>query len=584
MNWLTMEVAELENRVLEEISGDEIWRHAQTIAQWKRYAGSEDEARAFDYIKTTLLGFGCEVNAYEFDSLVGIPESASLEIIAEKPQHFDAISHGLVPSTPPEGIAGELIYVGRGNRASYEGDVDVNGKIVLVEGLGSPYRARLAEDNGALAQIFINDEHTHDFAISTVWGTPTPETASLLQKSHGISVKKAVGDHLKGWLDKGPVTIRLRCKSDNGWKKIPVLTGEFKPAGGSDRFVLFSGHVDSWHFGAMDNAGANAAMMELIRVLSRNASNMRRGLRVAFWSGHSQGRYSGSTWYADNFWEDLHENCIAHVNIDSIGGKGATRFDSGEVMAETRTFAADVIKKMTGQDLKGRRIGRAGDQSFWGCGLPSVFVSLSEQPPEDRRGGFAGGLGWWWHTPEDTIDKLDKDNLARDARIYAEILTRLYALPALPFDFGATGEELETILTGFQKNAKGVFDMGSCLDRAEQFKKEAIRFGEVIDRIRKDLDKEMLAMVNDTLMKLGRILIPINYTGAGQFDQDPAVPIRPVPVLYPVTRLTSMNSESDGFRFLYTRLIRERNKVSHALKQAAAVARDARVKLEKMGF
>jgi hypothetical protein len=253
-------------------------------------------------------------------------------------------------------------------------------------------------------------------------------------------------------------------------------------------------------------------------------------------------------------------------------------------MAETRIFASEVIKKMTGQDLKGRRIGRAGDQSFWGCGLPSVFVSLSEQPPEDRRVGFAGGLGWWWHTPEDTIDKLDKDNLLRDARIYAVILARLCALPVLPFDFGATGEELETILTGFQKNTKGVFDLGRCLERAEQFKEEAIRLEKGIDCILKNQNQEAVAIVNDVLMKLGRILIPINYTGAGQFDQDPAVPIRPIPVLYPVTRLNSMNSESDGFRFLYTRLIRERNKVSHALKQAAAVARDARIRLENMGF
>lgn len=311
---------------------------------------------------------------------------------------------------------------------------------------------------------------------------------------------------------------------------------------------------------------------------------MRRGLRVAFWSGHSQGRYSGSTWYADNFWEDLHENCIAHVNIDSIGGKGATRFEDAEVMAETRSFASEVIKTMTGQVLAGRRIGRAGDQSFWGCGVPSIFVSLSEQPSKKQRGGFAGGLGWWWHTPQDTLDKLNKNYLLRDARIYAVILTRLCALPVLPFDFGATGQELKTILNGFQKNAQGIFDLGPCLQRVEQFQEEATRLAEAITRTLKNRDQEAMTIVNDALMQLARILIPINYTKAGQFDQDPAVPIRPLPVLFPVTRLTSMNPESDGFRFLYTRLIRERNKVAHAMKQAALAARDARVKLEHQAF
>ena len=44
---------------------------------------------------------------------------------------------------------------------------------------------------------------------------------------------------------------------------------------------------------------------------------------MAFWSGHSHGRYASSAWYADTFWHDLHERCVCHVNIDSVGAKGA---------------------------------------------------------------------------------------------------------------------------------------------------------------------------------------------------------------------------------------------------------------------
>ncbi len=583
-----MAVEDFEKSVLEEISGDEIWKHTTTLSQWKRIAGSQDEAQAFSYIRNALLGVGAEVNAYTLDALIGIPENASIELVTPESKRFEAIAHGLIPSTSPEGIEAELVYVGRGNRAAYADKTDVNGKIVLIEGLGSPYRARLAEDNGAIAQIFINDDYTHEFTVSTVWGTPTPETAPRLPATPSISVIRTAGNHLKERLRHGPVRIRLKCRSWKGWKKIPVLTGEIKRKGKPEEFILFSGHVDSWHYGAMDNAGANAAMLELARVFSRFSSRMTRSLRVAFWSGHSQGRYSGSTWYADTFWEDLHENCIAHVNIDSIGGKGAIWFESGEVMAETCTFASEVIQKMTGQGLKGRRIGRAGDQSFWGCGIPSILVSLSEQPPESQRGGFAGGLGWWWHTTEDTADKLDKDNLLRDTRIYAAILARLCSLPVLPFDYRATGDELLTILNRFQNTAKQVFDLSPCLHQAEAFKTEASLLGEAIDRIfeiqKSSADearaKEAFAIVNRALMRLSRILIPINYTVAGPFDQDPAVPIRPIPVLYPVMQLSSLSPESNEFRFLYTRLVRESNKFRHALKQATAVAKDARIKLE----
>lgn len=31
----------------------------------------------------------------------------------------------------------------------------------------------------------------------------------------------------------------------------------------------------------------------------------------------------GSTWYCDHHWDELYENCIAHVNLDLLGSKGA---------------------------------------------------------------------------------------------------------------------------------------------------------------------------------------------------------------------------------------------------------------------
>ncbi len=56
----------------------------------------------------------------------------------------------------------------------------------------------------------------------------------------------------------------------------------------------------------------------------RQRDKLARGVRVAWWTGHSQGRYAGSQWYADNFWEDLHEHALININIDSPGAKGAT--------------------------------------------------------------------------------------------------------------------------------------------------------------------------------------------------------------------------------------------------------------------
>ena len=587
MKLLNMKIEDLEDKILAEIAADELFKHTETISQWVRLSGSSDEAQAFDYIKGVLQGYGAHIEMVEFDSLIGLPEEASLEIVTPELKSFNCITHSLVPSTPPAGIEAELVYVAQGNRAAYESAAEVKGRVVLIEGLGSPQRARLAEDRGAIAQIFINDDNTREFAVSTVWGTPTPETANLLQTTPCISVKGDVADCLKEMLGQGQVRVRMKSRTWKGWRKIPVLTAEIKGAKDSNQFVLFSGHVDSWHYGAMDNAGANATMLEITRVLSGYASQMRRGLRVAFWSGHSHGRYSGSTWYADNFWEDLHDNCVAHVNIDSTGGKNATLLGEAETMAETHTFAAGVIKQRTGQLLEETRMGRLGDQSFFGCGVPSIFVSLSMQPHDARRGGFGGALGWWWHTTEDTVDKLDKDNLLRDARVYGQIIARLCTLPILPFDHKATGNEFCNIIGSFQEKAKGVFDLADCMKRAKLLKEEATLLGRAINRIlqnrgamSEEQQENAFAAANGAIMELSRILIPINYTSVDPFDQDLAVPIRPIPLLWPITELVSLNPESDAFHFLHTRLTRETNKVCHALRKAAGKAREARIGLE----
>ena len=179
-------------------------------------------------------------------------------------------------------------------------------------------------------------------------------------------------------------------------------------------FVLFSGHVDAWHHGAMDNGTANATMLEVARLLARRRRRAPAGLRLAFWSGHSHGRYAGSAWYADHAWHELYRRCVVHLNVDSTGARGATDYSVFHATEEAQGFAEAVVRDVTGQAAQARRFSRAGDQSFWGIGVPSAFMSLSGIPKQDtdlsrsmyRLFGTAG-FPWWWHTREDTVDKID---------------------------------------------------------------------------------------------------------------------------------------------------------------------------------
>ncbi|HEX7103691.1 MAG TPA: hypothetical protein VF201_13685, partial [Nitrolancea sp.] len=71
---------------------------------------------------------------------------------------------------------------------------------------------------------------------------------------------------------------------------------------------------------------------------------------------------------------------------------------------------------------------------------------------------------------------------------------------------------------------------------------------------------------NQLLMDIGRQLVPVNFTANGPFEQDLALGTQPVPGLREVAQLATLDPASDDFRFLKTKLIRQRNRVEHALR------------------
>lgn len=570
--------------ILAEVSESLLVQYTAEIARWVRISGSSEEANALGFVKRVLKEYGYDVQEFAFESLVGYPESAELTVLSPADVNFSGTAPAL--ALPTSGVCADLVYAG-----GIEGlkGLDINGKIVVLDGFSDPSLAKSAEEHGAVGEVFINDDHAHEGIVSVVWGTPTPETACLLPETPSISITAQQGKQVISLLEEGHVTARLKVTAWRGWKKIPVMTAELK--GEQEDFILFSGHIDSWHYGAMDNAGANSAMMEIARILSTHRDLLTLGIRLAFWSGHSHGRYSGSTWYADNFWEELYRHCVAHVNIDSVGAKGATVLTEAGAMAEARSLASQVVQHVTGQQLSGARLTRAGDQSFWGLGIPAIFMELSEQPartdmktPPFILGPRSGGLGWWWHTHEDTMDKLDPANLVRDTKTYLLLILQVCSSPVLPFDYSATAEEIERRLRELQATAGHLLDLSLLIKRTESLRTLTTELKRRSDEIAADEtgDNRLLVhVVNDTLKRLGRLLNPVNYTRAGPFDQDLAVPISTIPALDQIAELPRLKSDSDDFRFLVTRLRRESNKINHSLLEAEKTVLEALGKISE---
>ncbi|MGH7912881.1 MAG: M28 family peptidase, partial [Candidatus Dormibacteraceae bacterium] len=430
--------SEIERALMEGLSPERLWDHAKTLAQWEKVSGTPGERSAVDYLRGQLEGFGLRAEEEQFESLLGWPEEASLETVSPTQARFEALTNGFVPSTPEAGVEGEVVYAGDGTPEALR---PARGRIALLEGMPSPLKVLRGGQAGAIGLVFVQESHLHNMCVSPVWGTPTPGTAGLLATIPAVSVRRDDGERLKELAAAGGLRLRLRTKTFWGWRTTPLVTAQIDAPTGSAEFVLLSGHHCSWHLGAMDNGTANATILEVARVLAEHRDALRRNVRIAFWPGHTQGRYSGSAWYFDQHWEDLYDNCVLHVNCDSTGARGAVHYRA-IAMPETEDFAVAAIGDAIGVTAEPERQSRAGDQSFWSTGTPSIFMSLSlvpgEQAASQPAGLFSGGdasttrrpgLPWWWHTPEDTIDKVDPDVLLRDTRVYLLATLRAAAAP-----------------------------------------------------------------------------------------------------------------------------------------------------------
>jgi hypothetical protein len=329
----------------------------------------------------------------------------------------------------------------------------------------------------------------------------------------------------------------------------------------------------------MDNGSANATMLEVARLLATRRGALRRGLRLAFWSGHSHGRYAGSTWYADHAWQELQRRCAVHLNIDSTGARGATDYSVLHATEDAQSFVEGVVRDVTGQTARARRFPRAGDQSFWGIGIPSALMSLSGIPRQDtdlsrwmeRLFGTAG-FPWWWHTREDTIDKIDADVLTLDTRVYVAAALRLVGGPLLPLDY----QRFARAIVGAVEElgaAGGQWDAGPALDAARRLAERAAAFAGAANAVAAGGrgDAARVEAANRAMMALSRRLIPLFYTTGDRFHHDLAIPVAPLAGLQRARELSDLDPGSDRLRFAVAALVRERNRVVHALEEAASV-------------
>jgi hypothetical protein len=541
---------------LDAVSQTSLMMFNRAIAQWTRLSGSADEREAAAYVEGQLKEFGYAARIVMHDAYISLPGAATLRLTRPKTKEIACITHSMGIPTPPEGVSSQIVYAGDGKLDDYA-RAGAAGKVALVEGRATPQHAVNATRAGALGVVCLSGRYAHEMCCSPVWGNPSSTTVAELPRVHLLSVAAADGEVLRDLCGRGRVHARFTAAVETKWTKTPLVLADLTPGhpDAERSFVLFSGHLDSWYAGAMDNGSANATMLEVARLLAPRQYDLRRGLRVAMWSGHSHGRYSSSAWYADNFWFDLAQHCLVHVNVDSLGAVDADEFSTNS-MPQTAGVAARAVEEVAQAKLEANRVGRNSDQSFLGIGIPSILGSISHQKD--------GSLGWWWHTPYDTLDKIDPPRLVRDAKIFVRVLERFLTDLVLPLDYQAAATDLRQSLESLAGQAGSSFDFSPAITAASTLEELCTRLAQEA----RGATHARAGVINSCLQALGRTLIPATYTRAGRYAHDPALETEFLPSLRETRRLAALAPDGDEAKFLRVDLVRAQNVVTGAVRQA----------------
>ncbi len=568
-----------EEKVGAAVRIDDAWELVEKFSHLVRESGTGEEALAIEYIAGRLSEWGVHHTLHHPELLISLPRRASLKVGTTT---YKAKTPSMAMSTPATGVVAEVVYEPTGFAKSAEdifapatrGTADVRGKFVLCEGQAMGGKVAELEARGAAGAIFISPgQRIHEGIVTTIWGSPDLTSHHRKPKIPVVSVSRPDGEELVRRIQSGAPRARMIAEHVDGFAPIPVLVAEIRGRREPERFVMVHGHIDSWHYGVGDNATGDATLLEVARVLNLERDHLERSVRICWWSGHSHGRYAGSTWYADQYALDLEQNCICHINCDSPGCRDADSFEDVCAMAETSEFAVDAIRDFAGATATTRPPVRGGDLSFLNLGLSTLFMltsNMSNQTRNDRGLYGVGGCGGnvEWHTEADTIEIADRAALLRDMRLYAGTAFRAANLAVHPLDFRSTLAQITSTIDGYKAKLGGrlewrslVGDLASTQAAVDELYKGLSEVSSIQDARR----------YNDAILAIGRALVSVLYSREGRYRQDPADHIPLLPEFG--AAVDAIGSVPDGI--LRTELLRASNRLRRALAQVSETARSA---------
>ena len=565
----------LYEKMLSDFSIDNIYENMDVLVNeiGERLSGSAEMVKATEYINSQLKKKGLDSHIDHFPMYQSYPKEAMLKIISPEEKEIEARPVCHIESTAEAGIEGELIYLGSGRYEDYKG-IDVRNKIVLTNmnwSPGRPEKARIAWEMGAKALIIMNWGKAEDNliqmgAVKAQWGNPTPETEKDIVRLTVISISRGDGEYLAKLCKEENVKVWLKAEATREWIKADQPMARVEGGKSNGQYVLVGSHVDAWGKSAICNASGNAVNMELARLFNKYKDELKRDIVFVFWDGHEIAEGGGSTWYCDNYWQDMDKNCIAYINIDNLAIQGTT-IPGVESLPELKDILMGAIKKIFGvEGLWHHAYKGGGDSSFFGIGVPyiSFATEYTEELLEELNYAFYSP---WLHSDADTIDKLDKGLLEKHFEYFMYIIEKIATANTVPYDIKALAADVRNQYEEILKRSGRALEMISTL---EPLVKKYVECADTVEKFRiyAEGDDKKDDLFNKVALYFERKTADFRCE-SGRYGQDSCCSLQtenPIPALEKAIKsYNNAEKYSHEYYLWETQILRIRNRVADAL-------------------
>ena len=287
------------SHLTDQVTLDAPWSLIEAFSTMPRWKPQDVETAAHDIAKR-LKALNVPVTLLESNLHLSIPFTASVTadgtiFNAKPPAYARDCREGLsaplvhVPATFSSSIS--TLFV-KSQDAEASTEENIRGKIVISEGFSFPGKILEFEQKGALGVIAINPGADSHWGICTsIWGTPDFDDLPRKPTIPVAAVNNPDGQKLLEIARAGG-EVTIQTQMEEGWYKSLIPVVEILGSEEPEKFVLLHGHYDSWDVGVGDNATGDATMLEIARVLWANKDELKRTVRIAWWPGHSTGRYA----------------------------------------------------------------------------------------------------------------------------------------------------------------------------------------------------------------------------------------------------------------------------------------------------